>query len=110
MGEFRTWCCSEEARKLEDGLRLLASCGYSNGSDAEQPGKPVENAYVGARGTAENTIGLVRWFFSKRTDFATFSKNQIQLVERWLNHWPRKCLEFKTPEEVFKVLNVALTG
>ena len=62
------------------------------------------------RGTVENTIGLVRRFFPKRTDFATLSKNQIQSVERWLNHRPRKCLGFKTPAEAFKAAGVALTG
>ena len=62
------------------------------------------------RGTVENTIGLVRRFFPKRTDFATLSKNRIQSVERWLNHRPRKCLGFQTPAEVFKAASVALTG
>ena len=58
----------------------------------------------------ENTIGLVRRFFPKRTDLATISKNRIQSVERWLNHRPRKCLGFNTPAEVFKAASVALTG
>ena len=62
------------------------------------------------RGTVENTIGLVRRFFPKRTDFATISKNRIHSVERWLNHRPRKCLGFQTPAEVFKSAGVALTG
>ena len=62
------------------------------------------------RGTVENTIGLVRRFFPKRTDFATISKSRIQSVERWLNHRPRKCLGFQTPAEVFKAAGVALTG
>jgi IS30 family transposase len=62
------------------------------------------------RGTVENTIGLVRRFFPKKTDFATISKSRIQSVERWLNNRPRKCLGFKTPAEVFKAEGVALTG
>ena len=62
------------------------------------------------RGTVENTIGLVRRFFPKKTDFARISKNRIQSVERWLNHRPRKCLGFQTPAEVFKAAGVALTG
>ncbi len=62
------------------------------------------------RGTVENTIGLVRRFFPKKTDFATISKSRIQSVERWLNNRPRKCLGFKTPAEVFKSASVALTG
>jgi IS30 family transposase len=62
------------------------------------------------RGTVENTIGLVRRFFPKKTDFATISKNEILSVERWLNNRPRKCLGFKTPAEVFKTAGVALAG
>jgi len=62
------------------------------------------------RGTVENTIGLVRRFFPKKTDFARISKSRIQSVERWLNNRPRKCLGFKTPAEVFKSAGVALTG
>jgi len=62
------------------------------------------------RGTVENTIGLVRRFFPKRTDLAQLSKPQVQSVERWLNHRPRKCLGFQTPAEVFKSAGVALAG
>ncbi len=62
------------------------------------------------RGTVENTIGLVRRFFPKKTDFAKISKNRIKSVEHWLNHRPRKCLGFKTPAEVFRSSAVALTG
>ncbi|MFH0876751.1 MAG: IS30 family transposase [Candidatus Omnitrophota bacterium] len=60
------------------------------------------------KGTVENTIGLVRRFFPKQTDFATISRSQVQKVERWLNHRPRKCLGFKTPADVFKKHCVAL--
>jgi len=62
------------------------------------------------RGTVENTIGLVRRFFPKKTDFAKISKNRIRSVEHWLNHRPRKCLGFQTPVEVFKSSAVALAG
>ena len=60
------------------------------------------------KGTVENTAGLVRRFFPKRTDFAIISKKQIQKVEYWLNHRPRKCLGFKTSADVFKTACVAL--
>lgn len=61
-------------------------------------------------GTVENTLGLVRRFFPKKTDVATISKNEILSVERWLNNRPRKCLGLKTPAEVFKAAGVALAG
>ncbi len=62
------------------------------------------------KGTVENTIGLVRRFFPKKTDFAKVSKNRINAVERWLNNRPRKCLGFLTPLEAANSLGVALRG
>jgi len=60
------------------------------------------------RGTVENTIGIIRRFFPKKTDFAKVSKNRINAIERWLNHRPRKCLGFLTPLEAANSLGVAL--
>lgn len=54
------------------------------------------------RGTVENTIGLIRRFLPKKTNFATIAKEQIKRIETELNDRPRKCLAFKTPSEVFK--------
>lgn len=53
------------------------------------------------RGTNENTNGLIRWYFPKRTDFRTISDEEIQWVEYLLNTRPRKRLGWKTPVEVF---------
>lgn len=53
------------------------------------------------KGTVENTVGLVRRFFPKKTDFASIDKKSIKCVERRLNNRPRKTLHFKTPKEVF---------
>lgn len=54
------------------------------------------------KGTVENTIGLVRRFLPKKTDFAIVSSKEIRRIERWLNNRPRKCLHFKTPAEAMK--------
>jgi IS30 family transposase len=53
------------------------------------------------RGTNENTNGLIRRFFPKKTDFRTVSEEEIRLVERLLNSRPRKRLGWKTPYQVF---------
>lgn len=52
------------------------------------------------RGTNENTNGLVRQYFPKKTDFATVSDADVARVEYLLNTRPRKCLGYKTPMEV----------
>jgi IS30 family transposase len=54
------------------------------------------------RGTNENTNGLVRQYFPKKTDFATVTQADVRRVERILNNRPRKCLDFKTPNQVFR--------
>lgn len=61
------------------------------------------------KGTVENTAGLIRRFFPKRTDFATIPHRTIKRVEALLNNRPRKCLGFKTPLEIFQK-SVALAG
>ncbi|MFH1829571.1 MAG: IS30 family transposase, partial [Pseudomonadota bacterium] len=53
------------------------------------------------KGSVENTIGLVRRFLPKKTDFASISKSEIKYIENWLNNRPRKCLNYDTPSEVF---------
>ena len=61
------------------------------------------------KGTVENSIGLVRRVYPKKTDFANIPPKDLRRLERQLNHRPRKCLQFKTPAEVFG-RGVALTG
>lgn len=53
------------------------------------------------RGTNENTNGLIRQYFPKRTDFATVSEETIAFVEDQLNNRPRKRYKYLTPNEVF---------
>jgi IS30 family transposase len=53
------------------------------------------------RGTNENTNGLIRQYFPKKTDFREVSLASIQETERRLNSRPRKSLGFYTPSERF---------
>lgn len=61
------------------------------------------------KGSVENTVGLVRRFLPKKTDIAKITKEQIKKIENRLNSRPRKCLNFKTPHDVFNS-SVALPG
>jgi len=54
------------------------------------------------RGTNENTNGLLRQYFSKGTDLARWSREDIEAVSAALNARPRKTLGWKTPAEVFE--------
>jgi len=53
------------------------------------------------RGLNENTNGLIRQYFPKSKDFTTITDSDIQAVMDKLNNRPRKCLGFKTPNQVF---------
>ena len=63
------------------------------------------------KGTVENTIGLIRRWIPKKTDLANVSEIEIADIESWLNNRPRKCLNYKTPSEVFeRKRSVAFAG
>ena len=53
------------------------------------------------RGTNENTNGLVRDYFPKKTDFTLVPDADIAAVEYALNTRPRKRLKWKTPLEIW---------
>lgn len=56
------------------------------------------------RGTNENTNGLIRQFFPKRTDFSKCTLKEIIMVQDLLNNRPRKSLGFMTPQETLTSL------
>lgn len=55
------------------------------------------------RGTNENTNGLIREYFPKKTDFTQIPDEEIQKVEYDLNTRPRKRLNWSTPLEAMSV-------
>ena len=61
------------------------------------------------RGTNENTNGLLRQYLPKRMSFSELTDWQLESYARALNNRPRKCLNYRTPAEVFHERNVALT-
>lgn len=53
------------------------------------------------RGTNENTNGLLREFFPKKSPFATITQRELNHVVKLINDRPRKRLNYRTPAEVF---------
>lgn len=52
------------------------------------------------RGTNENTNGLLRQFFPKRTDFHRVSHQAVARMKRLINERPRQRLGYQTPAEI----------
>lgn len=53
------------------------------------------------KGTVENTIGIIRRTYPKKTNFDAVSATDIKRLERRMNNRPRKILNYRTPREVF---------
>jgi len=99
-------------KRLPDHMRRTIT--YDNGSENMQHMRL--NLALGTRsyfcapyhswekGAVENINGLIREYVPRGSDIAQFSKNKIETIERRLNNRPRKCLGFKTPEQVFELL------
>jgi IS30 family transposase len=52
------------------------------------------------KGGVENTIGRIRRYIPKGSNLMDFSDADIAKIEHWLNHTPRKCLNWSTPHEI----------
>lgn len=53
------------------------------------------------RGLNENTNGLIRQYFPKKSCFVSIEQEQLDAVQKKLNNRPRKTLNFKSPFQVF---------
>lgn len=96
-------------RELEEERRL--SITFDNGTEFASCGRLTKHLGMALyyadpgcpyqRGTNENTNGLIRQFFPKGTKFETISHADVRQAENLLNNRPRKCLQWRTPNEAF---------
>jgi IS30 family transposase len=54
------------------------------------------------KGRVEQVNGLIRRFLPKGTNFHELGQGKINHIEKLLNNRPRKCLNYRTPYEVFR--------
>jgi IS30 family transposase len=101
---------------VQDKVRTLTSDHGKEFADHELIAQTLQLKFYFAhpyaaweRGTNENTNGLLRQYFPKKSDFKTISNKKIEQIISKLNFRPRKTLRFKTPFEVFYHTSVALT-
>jgi IS30 family transposase len=57
------------------------------------------------RGLNENTNGLIRQYIPKGKDIDDLNDQQVAKIMNKINNRPRKCLGFKTPNQLFLGLN-----
>lgn len=60
------------------------------------------------RGRIENINGLLRQYYPKKTSFANLDPAMLRRIVDELNNRPRKKLGYRTPNEVFQELTLAL--
>ncbi|KRM23624.1 hypothetical protein FC90_GL000088 [Latilactobacillus graminis DSM 20719] len=53
------------------------------------------------RGTSENINGLIREYLPKAADIDPLDDDYLRELTEKLNKRPRKCLDWKTPYEIF---------
>ena len=103
----------ELERKTPDFAVKFKSITTDNGSEFMQYKLLQESIYGGKRfdlyychsyaawekGTNENHNRMIRRWFPKGTNFDNISPERIQRVQDWMNNYPRKKLNWKTPNE-----------
>ena len=100
-------------KQLERGLRRLGGahtltldngsefCAHESLSQATGVRVYFAHPYCSSeRGSIENANGLVRYFLPKKTSFSRLNQTELNRIQNLLNHRPRKCLGYLTPNEV----------
>lgn len=55
----------------------------------------------GEKGTNERNNEIIRYFIPKGDDIKKYSYQKINTIVNWMNNYPRKSLNYKTPLEAF---------
>lgn len=101
-------------RKMGRSFRnIFRSITTDNGPEFLEYDKLIQSVYGGTRfkvyychsyaawekGTNENHNRMIRRWFPKGTDFSKVTKKDIAALQNWMNHYPRRILNWKTPME-----------
>ena len=100
-------------RRCPDFPERFKSLTTDNGSEFMEYDKLCRSIHGGSRfhvwychsysawekGSVENHNRMIRRFFPKGTDFSKISKKRIAAVQDWMNNYPRKILQWQTPNE-----------
>ena len=119
MASFWCWVVLDKLTKHDGGhlCQVIASTRVIAYLHAirDCPGLPDMGIYFAhpyhswERGTNENTNGLIRQYLPKSQSFRQLTNWQLAAYILELNNRPRKCLNYRTPAEIFWRRSVALT-
>jgi len=97
---------------------LVKNITYDNGTDNtlhqeinDEPGTKsffCFPCHSWEKGSVEQVNGLIRRFFPKGTNFNEVSSAEINKVEKLLNNRSRKCLNYRTSYEMFRIASGVL--
>lgn len=104
----------ELERTLPDFREKFRSITTDNGSEFLEYDKLCSSIHGGQRfqvwychsfaswekGSNENHNRMIRRWFPKGTDFSIITKEEVAAVQNWMNGYPRKILDWKTPMEI----------
>jgi IS30 family transposase len=62
------------------------------------------------KGSIENSNGILRLVIPKNYNLNRLSHARLRRIERWINARPKKCLAFRSPGEIFKLLTRCKSG
>lgn len=54
------------------------------------------------KGSVEQGIGVIRKYIPKKSDLAVYTPTRIRAIVEAINTTPMKCLDYRTPKEVFE--------
>jgi IS30 family transposase len=102
-------------RRLPKGLRRTIT--FDNGSEFALHYKLAQDGLKTffcdphapwQKGGIENAIGRLRRPLPRKSDLAAITQLDLDQLTRRYNTTPRKCLDFRTPEEVFRSLSTGV--
>jgi IS30 family transposase len=86
----------------DHGKEMAEHRAFSTATDLRvyfcDPGHPWQ------KGTAENTIGLIRAYLPKGKDLSTYTQRDLNHIAEMLNERPRKTLDWRSPAEAYDQL------
>lgn len=98
INELKPMAAQVHTITYDNGKEFAHHTEVSNALEAE--GYFAHPYHSWERGLNENTNGLVRQYLPKGKSFDSLTHDEIQVIMNKLNNRPRKCLGFKTPNQV----------